>query len=400
MKVRSTDPDLSTIYNRIKNEQIDLQPDFQRGEVWTSSKKKLLIDTILREWQVPPIHVILNDDDITQEVLDGQQRLCTIRDFMDDKIKINGNLKPYNNDLMEVHGSTFSRLPKKLKLKFERYAIRIFEIYEYEKGEPGELFNRLNQSLTLTGAEKRNAYVGGTRKQIKEFVNQLNDLNVGKEFLGFSDLRMAYHDLFARLGYLLELKDLTANPSDKDLEDLYREDRLFSDEVVTALQNAIYTIATIKDEVSNNSVNVHITKASIFSWLFFISMIYLEEGNTDTKNDIIKSFINFEVNRYNYKNNLSMMDSFSLKILPQEQLKNIYLLFNERASSRVMTSGSLLIREACLFISLLDTNSNLAYLLGKKENNIRQLINEINLMSDVNLAFEHYLFSLGEIENA
>ncbi|MFP5849763.1 DUF262 domain-containing protein, partial [Salmonella sp. 741265066_PST] len=63
MKVRSTDLDLSTIYNRIKNEQIDLQPDFQRGEVWTSSKKKLLIDTILREWQVPPIHVILNDDD-------------------------------------------------------------------------------------------------------------------------------------------------------------------------------------------------------------------------------------------------------------------------------------------------------------------------------------------------
>ena len=46
MKYKSSD--LETLVNRIKKEKLRLQPDFQRGEVWTSQRKKKLVDTLLR----------------------------------------------------------------------------------------------------------------------------------------------------------------------------------------------------------------------------------------------------------------------------------------------------------------------------------------------------------------
>jgi hypothetical protein len=58
MFLRAVDPDLESIARRLLNDEIDLQPDFQRQEVWGKFKKQRLIDTILRDWAVPPIHII------------------------------------------------------------------------------------------------------------------------------------------------------------------------------------------------------------------------------------------------------------------------------------------------------------------------------------------------------
>lgn len=43
MKCESTDLEIETIVNRIKNGDMDLQPDFQRGEIWTIQKNKNLL---------------------------------------------------------------------------------------------------------------------------------------------------------------------------------------------------------------------------------------------------------------------------------------------------------------------------------------------------------------------
>ncbi|STM41027.1 Uncharacterised protein [Escherichia coli] len=39
MKINTTDPDLRTIFSRIHEGSLDLQPDFQRAEVWQLPKK-------------------------------------------------------------------------------------------------------------------------------------------------------------------------------------------------------------------------------------------------------------------------------------------------------------------------------------------------------------------------
>lgn len=242
MKINTTDPDLRTIFSRIHEGSLDLQPDFQRAEVWQLPKKKLLIDTILRGWQVPPVHVILNEDSYIQEVLDGQQRLSAIRDFMYNKFKINGLIEPIDDDIKELDGLTFDKLPQRIKNRFERYAIRVFEIVEYNQGEPGELFNRLNESLKLTSAEKRNAYVGDLRNQIKSLVDYMSDCGLDKHFLGFSNQRMAYHDLFIKLCYMLEKDSLIASYTEKQLNDRAREDEPFDNSIIELVKKIHFNI--------------------------------------------------------------------------------------------------------------------------------------------------------------
>jgi hypothetical protein len=57
-EISASDPDIETLVLRIQRRELNLRPDFQRGEVWPETKRQKLIDTILRGWQVPPIHVV------------------------------------------------------------------------------------------------------------------------------------------------------------------------------------------------------------------------------------------------------------------------------------------------------------------------------------------------------
>lgn len=170
MRLLPSDPDIQTIVSRIKNGDYDLQPDFQRGEVWGDSKKRRLIDSVLRDWHVPPIHVVEVRETAKQEVLDGQQRLVAIRDFVNGVIKVDGKIQPFDDEIIKLDGMTYSELPEFWRRRFDQFTIRVFKITDYSPEEPGELFFRLNQPTNLTSAEQRNAFFGPARQQVKKLV--------------------------------------------------------------------------------------------------------------------------------------------------------------------------------------------------------------------------------------
>ncbi|KAI3482156.1 hypothetical protein L1887_55287 [Cichorium endivia] len=45
----------STIYNMIKEDIVDLEPEYQRGVVWPADKQSAVIESIMRHYYVPPI---------------------------------------------------------------------------------------------------------------------------------------------------------------------------------------------------------------------------------------------------------------------------------------------------------------------------------------------------------
>ncbi|MEU4160023.1 DUF262 domain-containing protein [Actinoplanes sp. NPDC026670] len=153
MKFQTSDPDIATIFRRIQKNAIDLQPDFQRGEVWGVGKKQKLIDTILRRWHVPPIHLVAKGGG-KFDVLDGQQRLTAIRDFLENTFPVDGTVEPIVDEIASLNGLKFEELPEDVRDEFESFAIRVFELHDYTPDEPHELFFRLNQPMTLTEAEK------------------------------------------------------------------------------------------------------------------------------------------------------------------------------------------------------------------------------------------------------
>ena len=172
VQLQPSDPDVQTIVGRIRSGDLDLQPEFQRGEVWTVAKKRRLIDSILRKWHVPPIHVVV-DEEGRQVVLDGQQRLVSIRDFVNGEFRVDGSIEPTDPLIKRLDGLLYETLPPEVRRGFDQFTIRVFRITDYSPAEPGELFFRLNQMTYLTAAEQRNAFFGPVRQQVKNLVEKL-----------------------------------------------------------------------------------------------------------------------------------------------------------------------------------------------------------------------------------
>lgn len=267
MKCESTDLEVETLVNRIKSGDIDLQPDFQRGEIWTTQKKQKLIDSILRGWKIPPIHVINNGKAI-DEVLDGQQRLAAIRDFFDNIICIDGRILPENPQIIELNGLHYRDLPREWQRRFRQYSIVVIRLTEYRPEEPAELFDRLNQPTTLTSAEQRNAYMGITRNQVKGLSNKFVDLGAEKGTIGFSNSRLAYDEIISKFCYTVEMGTLKKKITSNDISAQYRQNLPFSDECMEIVNETLVKFMECVREWEDYKFAFN--KATIFSWFIYI----------------------------------------------------------------------------------------------------------------------------------
>ncbi len=78
---------LTLIYEMIKDGDIDLFPDFQRNLVWNSIQKSRLIESILLRIPLPMFY-FSEDMEGRITIIDGLQRLTTIKDFMDNQFPL------------------------------------------------------------------------------------------------------------------------------------------------------------------------------------------------------------------------------------------------------------------------------------------------------------------------
>lgn len=69
---------------------IELNPGYQRNKVWKDNRRKsLLIESLMLRIPIPAFYFYENEDGEYQ-VIDGQQRLTTIREFVSGKFKLSG----------------------------------------------------------------------------------------------------------------------------------------------------------------------------------------------------------------------------------------------------------------------------------------------------------------------
>ena len=347
MKCESTDLEIETIVNRIKNEDMDLQPDFQRGEIWTLQKKQKLIDSILRGWKIPPIHVIHNNQSI-DEVLDGQQRLAAIRDFYDNIICIDGKILPENSELIQLDGMHYRDLPKKWQRQFRQYSIVIIRLTEYQPEEPAELFYRLNQPTTLTSAEQRNAYIGVTRDQVKELSNKFVVLGASKETIGFSNSRLAYDEIISKFCFSVETGTLKKKITSNDISIQYRQAIPFSDECIRIVAKTLEKF--MECIIGWDDFKYSFNKATIFSWFVFIRR-NLSLSDTELKNIIGY----FEFCRAFIKGKYKKVDQRYIEVFSSLQKRNSFFeimlnTFNQRSSMGSTDALSIIYRDIIITV--------------------------------------------------
>ncbi len=72
---------METLMRRLQQGTITLNPDFQRKEVWNSERKSQLIESMLLKIPIPMFYVS-SDEKSNWTVVDGLQRISTLRDFV------------------------------------------------------------------------------------------------------------------------------------------------------------------------------------------------------------------------------------------------------------------------------------------------------------------------------
>jgi len=180
------DYSVQDLVNKIQEKDIDLTPDYQRNYVWNinddaENKKSRLIESLLLNIPVPVIYFAEQEETLKYEVIDGQQRLRTFLDFLNDKFELK-NLKIRS----DVNGKKYSDLDQKDKDEIRKRSIRAIVILNDSDEEiKYEVFERLNLgSIQLTPQEIRNNTLRGP------FNDLLKDLASDKDFRSLIKLRL------------------------------------------------------------------------------------------------------------------------------------------------------------------------------------------------------------------
>lgn len=255
---------MDTILRRMCQGTFMLNPDFQRKEVWDDERKCKLIESLLLRIPIPMFYVSADNSD-KWTVVDGLQRLSTIRDFVlgkkyletkKEEDKGNGfRLNGLDFCGSQINGLTMKELPT---VFVNRIMETEFTFTIINPGTPEDvkrnIFKRINTGgKVLSPQEIRNALYGGDSSKL---LNELASLRIFKEATCWSvkDERMEDKELILRFvsflvrshntysktqsidDWLCDTMILLNNRSDyekRDIKKLQREKRVNLSDVTT-----------------------------------------------------------------------------------------------------------------------------------------------------------------------
>ena len=211
---------LGSLIEQLENDEIDLQPDFQRAaDVWDNVKKSRLIESILLGLPLPSFY--FSEDPRSQKlsIIDGLQRICAIRDFIlkeDEPLKLEGL-----QFLKNFEGLTYSQLARPEVKRIKSLKITMNTL---RKGTPLDvkyiIFQRVNTAgVPLTPQEMRHALNQGPAAI---FIKELASMESFKKATNYSvkSKRMLDRDFVNRfiaffIGYQDYMGDLDMFLNDK-----------------------------------------------------------------------------------------------------------------------------------------------------------------------------------------
>ncbi len=157
---------VKTITDQYKSKLLIIDHSFQRRYVWVEKDKIRLIETILLGYTIPELYfwetgTNPENGETVYSVIDGQQRLGALHDFIDNKFSLNEKLLDYRD--VEYKNMYFKDLSDENKKRIWNYPFNVRFINEkVSKNEIKIMFDRLNStSYSLSPQELRHAKYDG-----------------------------------------------------------------------------------------------------------------------------------------------------------------------------------------------------------------------------------------------
>ena len=144
--------------------RINVEAEYQRAQVWSQAQQALLIDSIMRGFDIPKIFLRKLPDGSPQlfDVIDGKQRLTAIWGFVTNQFPLLTTSAPFP-EIGDLGGKRWFELPEKAKDRLQFANMTVSKIEDATDDEIRELFLRLQKGEPLRAAEKRNAVAGPVR---------------------------------------------------------------------------------------------------------------------------------------------------------------------------------------------------------------------------------------------
>ncbi|WP_293007433.1 DUF262 domain-containing protein [Nitrosomonas sp.] len=252
--VSITTPNLRALIDRLKHEEIDLMPDFQRSsDLWTRQAQSRLIESILIRLPIPAFYFDALVDDKWQ-VVDGLQRLSAISNFVLKKKLHLTNLE----FLTEYEGFSYDQLPRALQRRIDEFQTSVYLI---KPGTPlvmkYSLFNRINTGgLKLTNQEIRHAMSQSINSGVaSRFLSEIVKEELFCKMVGNNNNRMSYQELVLRhMAFILFSSDTYKSSLPKFLDSAMDElGRLGNEKRDSLRANFLASMKTAYDLFNNDA---------------------------------------------------------------------------------------------------------------------------------------------------
>jgi hypothetical protein len=302
IRVETKNTTMDVLIKRLRNKEIDLAPDFQRrDDIWKDDVQSRLIESMLIKIPLPAFYMDATEDN-KWLVVDGLQRLTTVRRFV-----IDGSLALSGLEfLSDLTDKKFSELPRSFQRRIEETEIVIYLI---QPGTPPrvkfDIFRRINTGgAPLSSQEIRHALNQG------KIIKKLELLADSQEFKkatanGVSPKRMDDRECVLRF-FAFTLKppqDYAADNFDGFLNDSMAQLNQMSDEDLQNLSEqflhtmeiafSLFGYDAFRKRYQRTSMRHPINKALFESWSVNLGLLSAAESNCifEKKELLIDRFI-------------------------------------------------------------------------------------------------------------
>ncbi|KAJ3537046.1 hypothetical protein NM688_g6746 [Phlebia brevispora] len=239
---------------------IDLSPPYQREVVWPEVKQSRLIDSIYRNYYVPPVVFaqVIDDGAPVLRCVDGKQRLTSIQRFFDGHI-------PYRDPktgkaywyAMPEQAKSKLEVPNKWKNDFSAKRITCIKYEGLPSGLERDIFQRVQLGMPLSAAEKLQAIASPWSEWISDLSRRMLTSETGLQDKIDVDLgRGRDFQILASLVYCCDgIPSRTVASSTKLEQFLLRTDRPRS-EFMQHMSDVLKTLWVIAED---NDLNMAFT---------------------------------------------------------------------------------------------------------------------------------------------
>ena len=257
ISVTPSDPSLELLAQKIGQDDIII-PFYQRKFVWKIEQASKLIESFLMGLPVPQVFLYVNNED-QLEVIDGQQRLMSVKFFFDEYFgeeDDKGRRQVFKlkglSERSEYNGKKFSELETRDQRRLKNSTLRAIHIRQLKPSTAGDsvfhIFERLNTGGTqLKAQEIRNAVYRG---KIVSALKDLNSLEAWQSVLGLKKPDKSQKDieLVLRLFSLFEEWEQYEKPMLRHLNRFMDDNRDFNSEKTDRFMQRFKSVSELVNE--------------------------------------------------------------------------------------------------------------------------------------------------------